>query len=233
MTTFASQSVACGNCGHVFNHPNLGSTYTFGSPDLDTRPPELQRSTMHAWIQGCPSCGYCSRDVAEFDHRLRPVLESAKYRSQLTDTVYPELTSTFICAGMLVEAAGRQADAGWAYLQAAWSLDDANKEELARVWRGKAADKFLGILNDGKLFAEELGASEVIVTDCLRRLGRGTEALQVIERGLSQSYDDVIHKILTFERALIQRGDTGRHLVKEAFEAGQTAVEESPQRGLP
>jgi hypothetical protein len=89
MTTFASQSVACGNCGHVFNHPTLASTYTFGSPDLDTRPPELQRSTMHAWIQRCPSCGYCSRDVAEFDHRLRPVLESAEYRSQLADLRYP------------------------------------------------------------------------------------------------------------------------------------------------
>jgi hypothetical protein len=181
---------------------------------------------MHAWIQRCPSCGYCSRDVTEFDHRLRPVLESAKYRSRLTDTVYPELTSTFICAAMLVEAAGGQADAGWAYLQAAWSLDDANKEELARVWRGKAANKFLGVLNDGKLFADELGASEVIVSDCLRRADRVAEALEVVERSLSQNYEDAVHKILTFERALIQRGDTGRHLVEEAFEAGQTAVEE-------
>jgi hypothetical protein len=220
MTTFAEQSVACGNCGHVFNHPTLASTYTFGSPDLDTRPPEMQRSTMHAWIQRCPSCGYCSRDVAEFDHGLRPVMESAEYRSQLTDAVYPELTSTFICAGMLVEAAGGHADAGWAYLRAAWTLDDANKEELARVWRGKAADKFLAVLNNGQLFAEQPGDSEAIVTDCLRRAGRGTEALQVIERGLSQSYDDVIHKILTFERALIQRGDMGRRLIGEAFEHG-------------
>jgi hypothetical protein len=220
MTTFAEQSVACGNCGHVFTHHTLGSTYVFGSPDLDTRPPELQRSTMHAWIQRCPSCGYCSRDVAEFDHRLRPVLESAEYRSQLTDAVYPELTCTFICAGMLAEAAGRQADAGWAYLHAAWTLDDANKDELAKIWRGRAADKILGVLNDGQLFADQPGASEAIVTDCLRRVGRGAEALQVVERGLSQNYEDAVHKILTFERALIQRGDTGRHLVKEAFEAG-------------
>jgi hypothetical protein len=225
MTTFASQSVACGNCGHVFNLPTLASTYTFGSPDLDTRPPELQRSTMHAWIQRCPSCGYCSRDVAEFDHRLRPVLESAEYRSQLTNAVYPELTSTFICAGMFAEAAGRQADAGWAYLPAAWTLDDANKDELARVWRRRAADKFLAVLTDGQLFAEQPGASEAIVTDCLRRADRGTEALQVIERGLSESYDDVIHKILALERRLIHCGDAGRHLIKEAFEARQTAVE--------
>jgi hypothetical protein len=183
MTTFADQSVACGNCDHVFSHHALGSTYAFGSPDLDTRPPELQRSTMHAWMQRCPSCGYCSRDVAEFDTRFRPVIDSAAYRSQLADARYPKLTSTFICAGMLAEAGEQQADAGWAYLHAAWTLDDANKAELARVWRGRAADKFLALLSDGQLFAEQPGASEAIVTDCLRRAGRGTEALPIIERG--------------------------------------------------
>jgi hypothetical protein len=92
------------------------------------------------------------------------------------------------------------------------------KEELAGVWRGKAADKFLAVLNNGQLFAEQVGASEAIVTDCLRRAGRGTEALPIIERGLSQSYEDVIQKILALERELIQRGDTGRHLIKEAFQ---------------
>jgi len=146
-------------------------------------------------------------------------MEGAEYGSQLADSRYPELASTFVCAGMLAAAGGRRADAGWAYLHAAWTLDDANKDELARVWRRRAADKFLAVLNDGQLFAEQPGASEAIVTDCLRRAGRGTEALQVVERGLSQSYDDVIHKILALERKLIQRGDTRRHLIKEAFEA--------------
>src|SRR5947208_16297316 len=127
MTILAEQSAACGNCGHVFTHDTLASTSAIGSPDLDTRPPELQRSTMHTWIQRCPSCGYCSRDVAEFDNLFRPVIESAAYRSQLADARYPELASTFICAGMLAEAGEQQADAGWAYLQAAWTLDDANE----------------------------------------------------------------------------------------------------------
>jgi hypothetical protein len=137
MTTFAPQSVACGNCRHVFTHHTVASSYTFGSPDLDTRPPEMQRSTMHAWIQRCPSCGYCSHDASEFDARFREVVESAEYRSQLADTCCPEVASTFICARMLAEAAGRGADAGWAYLHAAWALDDANKDELAGAFGGR------------------------------------------------------------------------------------------------
>jgi hypothetical protein len=152
------------------------------------------------------------------------VLESADYRSQLTDAIYPELTSTFICAGMLADAAVRGADAGWAYLHAAWTLDDADKGELARTWRGRAADKVLAVLNDGQLFAEQPGASEAIVADCLRRAGRGADALQVIDRALSQGCEDVIRNVLAFERLLIQRGDTDRHLIKEALETGSTTA---------
>lgn len=218
MTTFAKESVVCGACGLVFTHHALSSTNAFGSPDLDTRPPEMQRSTMPAWIQRCPSCGYCSRDAAKIDDRFRPVIDGSAYHSQLADARYPELASTFICAAMLAEAIGRRDDAGWAYLHAAWTLDDANKDELARLCRGMAADGFLALLTEGHSFAQQPGASEAIVTDCLRRAGRGAEALQFVERALSQNYEDIIHKILALQRVLIQRGDTGRHLMKEALE---------------
>jgi len=179
----------------------------------------MYRWTMHTWIQRCPSCAYCSRDAAKFDDRFRPVIDSFSYRSQLTDARYPELASTFICAGMLAEEVERRDDAGWAYLHAAWTLDDANKDELARVWRSKAADQFLDLLNVGHSFAKQPGASEAIVTDCLRRAGRGPEALRVIERALSQSYEDIIHKILALQRSLIERADTSRHLIKDALES--------------
>ena len=183
----------------------------------------MQRSTMRAWIQRCPSCGYSARDASQFDDRFRPVMAGATYRSQVTDTHYPELASTFICSALLAEAVGRRDEAGWTYLHAAWTLDDASQDDLARLWRGKAADLFLALLADGQSFVQQSGASEVIVTDCLRRSGRGDEALPLIERALSHSYDDVIHKILTLQRVLIQRGDTSRHLIEEALENSQTA----------
>jgi hypothetical protein len=147
-------------------------------------------------------------------------MDGSAYRTQLTDARYPELASTFICAALLAEAVGRRDDAGWAYLHASWTLDDVSEDELARVWRGKAADTFLALLADGQSFVQQPGTSEAIVTDCLRRAGRGAEALPLIERALSQSYEDVIHKILMLQRVLIQRGDNARHLIKEALENG-------------
>lgn len=218
MTTLATLTVVCGACGYIFRYDALVSTNAFGSPDLDTRPPEMKRSTMRAWIQRCPSCGFCSPDVTKFDDRFRAVMSGSPYRLQLADTHYPDLASTFICQAMLVEAVARRDEAGWAYLQAAWALEDAEKDDLARNCRSRAADIFLALLAEGWTFSETPGGSEAIVSDCLRRAGRGAEALQVIERALSQSFENIIHKVLIFQRTLIQREDRSRHLIKEALE---------------
>ena len=151
-------------------------------------------------------------------------MDGDAYRSQLADTGYPALASTFICSALLAEVVGRRGDAGWAYLHAAWTLDDASNDELARLWRGRAADAFLALLTGGHSFVQQPGASEVVVTDCLRRARRGAEAIPLIERALSQSYEDVILKILALQRVLIQRGDTSRHLIEEALENRETTA---------
>jgi hypothetical protein len=203
----------------------------------------------HAPIERCPSCGYCAYNVAEFDKRLRPVIESAAYRSQLADARYPWRASNFICAGMLDEADGQPEHAGMDYLFAAQTLDDAGKDELARAWLGKAADTFVALLSKGELFAKQPDATgAILITDCLRRAGRFAEALQVIGLGLSQSDDstgahadadnvsdeirrgrEVIQKTLAWHRELIQREDTDRHLMNEAFESNSPTSQ--PQKG--
>lgn len=220
MTTFARESVVCGACGQVFSHQALASTNTFGSPDLDTRPPEMQRSTMRAWIQRCPSCGFCAPDVTKYKEQFRPLMDGSAYRSQLTDARYPELASSFICAGLLADGAGSREYAGWAYLKAAWTLDDAGKDELARIWRSKAADLFRALVAKGQCSVQQPDGYEVIIADCLRRAGRGDEAVTQIERALSKAYAAEIQKVLNFQRTLIQRGDTSCHLMREPFDIG-------------
>lgn len=133
MTTYANHTDTCGACGHVFASRGLMSTNSFGSADLDTRPPEMRRSTMDVWVIRCPSCGYCAKRISVFDDRLRPVLESLAYRSQLGDANFPELASTFICHEMLLASAGERYLAAWAHLHAAWCLEDAGKKS----WRGR------------------------------------------------------------------------------------------------
>lgn len=218
MTSYSSRFVTCGACGHGFEYNQLAGTSTEGGPDLDLRPAEMHRSTMDCWIHRCPSCGYCARDLAKFDERFRAVMEMTAYRAILSDRQLPKLASTFLCAGMLDEAAGRPGDAGWSYLHAAWVLDDHDKDDLARHWRGWAADVFLAVVAKGETFADD-GASELIVADCLRRAGRGAEALPVIDGALARDGDDTVRKALAFERKLIALGDVSRHTVWDAKQA--------------
>jgi len=218
MTTYATTSVTCGACGGIFTQQILTSTNRMGSPDLDTRPPAMERSTMQTWVERCPSCGYCAHKVSKFEESDRETLNSANYRAQLADATCPTLASTFICLGMLAANSGREPDTGWAYLQAAWVLDDFKQDELARMWRSKAADIFLAQLNAGKSFAGQPGGSEAVTVDCLRRAGRGAEAVPIIQPALSKGYEDVIQKILFYQQKLIEQGDIARHLIKDALE---------------
>jgi hypothetical protein len=217
MTTLFKVKVSCGACGHPFAHHVVISTNIFGSPDLDGRPPEMKRSTISEWVHRCPSCGYCAGEISKFDERFRAVMNSAAYGNQLADQRYPTLASSFICAAMLAEAGERRENAGWTYLHAAWALDDEGKDDLARMARNCAAAIFDALVVEGRPFATNPGASETVLADCLRRAGREPEALRVVDRALSQSYEEEIKKLLMLQQELIRRGDTGRHLVQEAL----------------
>jgi hypothetical protein len=178
----------------------------------------MARSTLHGQVQRCPACGYCAVEADDFDERFRAVIESESYREHLNAADYPKLASSFICAGMLFEAIGQQGEAGWAYLKAAWVLDDHKKDRLARHWRSRAAEQFLAAIGRDELLGDQAGAIEAVVADCLRRAKQFAKALKVIRYAERGECEPVIRKVLAFERVLIQRSDTACHTVAEALE---------------
>lgn len=222
MTTYWSESTTCGACGRVFSHKGLTSTNSSGSPDLDLRPPEMHRSTMASWVQHCPTCGYCAKDVSKFDEKLRCLIEDASYQLQLADKDCPGLASTFICAGKVSEFSGDEVAAGWGYLRAAWVLDDHKCDSLASQWRSRAADIFAGAVAKGTPIVDGAGGSQAIIVDCLRRSRRDVEALEIIAKTLGHICDDVIRQALIYQRRLIESGDAACHRVEEALAPEQT-----------
>ena len=58
MTTIMEFNQTCAVCGETSLQPVISSTSTWGYPDLDLRPAEMQRSSMFAWLVECPHCGY-------------------------------------------------------------------------------------------------------------------------------------------------------------------------------
>lgn len=81
MTDFRVEQLTCACCSAVFRAEVLQSTNRRGYSDLDGRPPEMQRSTMHYWLQECPTCLYCAYriETAAAVGRAREIIESDDY----------------------------------------------------------------------------------------------------------------------------------------------------------
>ena len=156
-------------------------------------------------------------DVSEFDPRFRAVINCEAYQKRLNSADCPALVSAFVCAGMLSEAVGKNQEAGWSFLRAAWVSDDNNLNELAVQWRNRAADQFAKAIGGGEVVGKQSGASEAVLVDCLRRAGRAEKALELIGYAERGECDSVIRKVLAFQKSLIDRGDTDRHIIEEAL----------------
>ena len=164
-----------------------------GAPDLDGRPGEPTRSTLHRWLQRCRGCGACAPDVAALPTNAAAAVRSAAYRAE---------RSPFLRWAMLV--AGTEHE-GEALLQAAWAADDAGQPSAEL--RRRAAGAW-----------QHLTSPEAVLraADVLRRAGLLAEASARLDE-LEASGTDPTAPVAAFERRLIEAGDTGRHLLSSAL----------------
>jgi len=217
MTTLYVAKAKCAVCGTETEYTEIGSTNSFGSPDLDTRPPEMQRSTIFAWVQRCPECGYCAPDVTKATPRASSLVRSPEYARQLVDSTYPELANSFLCKALLDESSGDFAGAAWSQIHAAWACDDAERDGPAKTCRSNAAGMIRKALENGQQIAGQDGAETAIQIDLLRRAGRLNEARKLIQTQRPAITEDIILKILAFQETLIAGGDEARHTISEGL----------------
>ena len=140
MTTHFKKTIQCNVCGAENEYTCIGSTNTFGSQDLDTRPPEMQRSTIVASVQRCPFCGYCASEVDISCPEARTVVNTKEYKEQLNNPSYPDLANSFLCGAIVDRESRELAVATLALMRAAWACDDSGHVDQARVCRRKSAD---------------------------------------------------------------------------------------------
>ncbi len=217
MTTLYEQTVKCAACGSENVFTVVGSTNTFGSPDLDTRPPEMRRSTMFAWVQRCPACGYCASDISSVDPEARALTRSEKYLGQLNNDKYPDLANSFLCKAMIDLEAKRFAEATWALINAAWVCDDNNCPEGANACRRMAADMLVQAEDAGQQVAEPVGAGKAILVDLLRRSGQMDRALGTIKSACASTSNEIILGGLAYQQKLVEKQDATCHTIEEAL----------------
>jgi hypothetical protein len=216
MTTMIKEIIQCAVCGEKSEHFTVGSTNTSGSMDLDTRPPEMMRSTISMWIMVCPSCGYCSMDISKCTEKSRELVRSPAYQRQLKNPQFPDTANAFLCSSLIKEPAGQYARAGWESIHAAWVCDDSGSVLSARECRKKAVVLLQKAKEKGQSFAAAAGGSEALLTDLLRRSELFVQATKICNEGLNNSKTEAIFlEILRLQKALILKKDTACHTVSE------------------
>ena len=177
MTIMGDVTKKCSVCGGLSEQPWLVSTSAYGAPDLDSRSPEPERSTLKAMANKCPSCGYCARDLEDVSPSASRVVSHPTYRRQLENRTSPEMVNTFICQGIIFRADQDMEKSAWALIWACWACDDEGTPEQAIECR-EVASKFVLKFWDRIHGPEDI--KTVIAVDLLRRAKKFREALNLI-----------------------------------------------------
>lgn len=220
MTTYSNEKIMCSICSKESEYKVLVSTNSFGSPDLDTRFPEMKRSTMFAWVNRCPHCGYCSADISVSSAEDRTVVDSEEYQIQLRDDSFCEMANTFLCKAMIAEKENQYSDAAWSVICAAWSCDDeAGYEDAAKLCRIKAYELIGIALKKKQNLADREDVDIIIMVDLLRRSNRFEMASEIIAAHKDKTTDQNISRILAFQEKLVAEEDSGCYKISQALES--------------
>ena len=218
MTTIFQRSLACGYCGTENKVVELGSTNSFGSMDLDMRPPPMERDTLAQQIHRCQGCGYCAPDLEE---RVGAdgLLESGDYRALLADEGYPDLARKFIAYAFLAESSGDLGAAAWAYRNAAWVCDDEVGSTVDSA--SKCRNTVLRLMEDlhlkGQTFTDDPITDSILELDLLRRSGRFSEALARAQDLSKNELPEILRSISAYQQQLAANGDTRCYTVSDVL----------------
>ncbi|WP_353210180.1 hypothetical protein [Rhodovarius sp.] len=202
--------VTCAVCGSESRQVMFRAGAPEQAPDLDLRPGEPLRSTMGHWLQQCPRCGYAAPDISQARPSAARVVGAAPFRSLVSEVAHPPLSRRFLAWAHVLEETGAMHEAAEAMLQAAWTADDLNRQDLARNWRLEA----VALWRSGPgLDAEQ----QVRVVDALRRAEAWDGAADAIAAMLRDQPPEAVRQVLALESRLVESSDARRHTVASAL----------------
>lgn len=209
MSTIRAVPCRCSVCGAESKQKFLVSTNAFGSPDLDLRPPEMQRSTMSCWLQVCPQCGYVAKLIGGAARADREWLNSETYRTCGGIPVQNPLGKRFLKYYLTARQRQDWQAALYGAKCAAWACDDADEPQVAAFCRLLAVEAMEQLPQDA--MDENLQLQKL---DLLRRAGQFETVLQ--EGGKLRFTEPLMQKILQFQLAKAQQGDTACYRMSDA-----------------
>ena len=217
MTTLYPTKKTCSVCELISDQTGISSTNEFGSPDLDTRPPEMKRSTISHWVENCPHCGYCNSSIEDSIDGISEIVYSDTYKKLLVNNNYSQLVCSFLCQSFLYESLGEYTKAIWPLFNAAWVCDDNRNYLSAKKCRLKAFELLEIIWKSDEKLIKQIGSDYILATDLLRRSGEFEKAKSIIEIGFECQPDEFISKLLQAQKILIDNGSDLCYTIEDAL----------------
>ena len=208
MTTFITITVRCPVCGNTWESPVLTSTNAFGSMDLDTRPPEMQRSTMCYWLHECPECGYVASDMkkAAVDKNF---LKTGKYVTCDGYSFENSMAKAFYRHHLIKLETGEIMSAITSLLHTIWVCDDAGDENTITL-REKLAE-----MTEARLKNYCDPELNIMRADALRRSYQFDRLIREYEG--KKFYNKLVDQIVSIQIKLAKKKATGCYTVEEAM----------------
>jgi hypothetical protein len=225
MTTYAFVTQVCPACGNINEYQSLRSTNTFGSADLDLRPPPMKRDTLHTWVKRCSECDCCFQTGLEGNDLNLEIMDTEKYQRVGKDHTLPELAKDFIRLGMLLQRLEKKSSA---WLHAAWVCDDAESKTQASRCRKKAYDLIAENYETGRHqhSADYIGnpGPGLLALDLLRRSQHFELAQQKIDKvkiAVGETTDpdkEVMQAVVRFQAEKIGTQDAHTYTIRDAVD---------------
>ena len=213
-TTMSRKKFKCSVCNTEHDYPVITSTNAFGAADLDLRPPEMQRSTMRLWVQECPECGYVSSEISDKSEIDAEFLKSEAYLSCDGINFSSELAKRFYRNYLIQIQVENLRGAMFTLLHAAWSCDDANDKDNARICREKAIPLAAKLAHDNETIY-------MMRADMMRRAGQFEELISEYEsvkmKGDARNDPEILNKVLRFQIERAKEHDDKCYTVRDAL----------------
>jgi LSD1 subclass zinc finger protein len=213
-TTQGFRQVKCSKCQTANVITFIISTNRFGgSPDLDGRPPEMERSTISKGVHRCSKCGYASSDIEAVTALPASFLESKEYLDASHDPTLPQLARDYVCAALcLIETSDHQV-AARRFLSAAWACDDAlgPHSEPGKACRRRSLDAYARMKAAGSQVSDKHGTDELIQIDMLRRIGEFEKAIAFAQEARKMGLEHLPIQIIDAQIKLAAAKDADVH----------------------
>lgn len=208
MTTARDFDTKCAVCRETSPQTVLTSTSTWGYPDLDLRPSEMRRSSMFAWLQECPHCGYVAVDIENELEVSSDFLKSDEYLTCGGYEFKSDLARRFFKHFLVSKARGDCRSQFFSLLHCAWICDDAG-DGLAVEMRKMALKSIDKI--DAK--NDEKDNLKLIKADLLRRSLQFDELICEFEDVTFE--DELKNGAIAFQLELAAKKDSACYTIED------------------